>query len=147
MKKPSLSKQKNVQKINKIQRDGNIISGNGGNQYVGVSEELTTALFDTMKEHSVSSQLFSVSDQFLLVELTEKETPDMEAFNTERDKYTAQYTRDENYEAFQSWLSTQCRNAIESNSITITRSFLTQTDPETNEPQPSSYQICQSFLR
>lgn len=147
MKKPSLSKQKNVQKINKIQRDGNIISGNGGNQYVGVSEELTTALFDTMKEHSVSSQLFSVSDQFLLVELTQKETPDMEAFNTERDKYTAQYIRDENYEAFQSWLSTQCRNAIESKSITITRSFLTKTDPETNQPQPSSYQICQSFLR
>ncbi|HKA87868.1 MAG TPA: SurA N-terminal domain-containing protein [Haliangiales bacterium] len=128
-----------LQKLNDVERAGNRLPG------IGESKELTTALFDETKPGDLLPKVYDVAGDYFVVRLAGRREPDMQKFQTEKAKLTAQMSQQRAQETL-FWLQgVRCQEAKAQ--IQFDPSYVTydETDDKGQTKRRLSYVPCMTF--
>jgi parvulin-like peptidyl-prolyl isomerase len=110
----------------------------------GRSKEISDALFDELGKNQLGKKVYQVGDDYFVIQLVEKTTPDIKDFDKEAEEATAELRQARATEAVDSWLRTRCDTLVQQNKIKVNPDLLRETDDKGNVVQVR-YQPCQSF--
>jgi parvulin-like peptidyl-prolyl isomerase len=122
-----------LQKANDITRAGGYLPG------IGSSDEILKALFEELKPGDLGPQVYTVGDDAFIVRLLKRDEPDMQKFQTEKDKLAAQMAKVRGEVTVGEFAATECRRARDHGTISYDPALVAY-DSETRVKP--SYQPC-----
>lgn len=108
---------------------------------LGTSEELTKAIFETLKEGDLAPQVYEIGSEFVVVQVTGREDPKMEDYDDKRrDELMRQLSQERGFEAYNQWIKERCRSLVEATKVGINQALIQGLSEDRD--QPFSYQPC-----
>jgi parvulin-like peptidyl-prolyl isomerase len=108
------------------------------------SKEISNALFDELGKNQLAKKIYQVGENYFVVQLVDKETPDIKDFDKEASEVTAELRQTRAAEALESWLRTRCDTLAKENKIKVNPDLVLETDDKGNV-LPTQYHPCKSF--
>jgi peptidyl-prolyl cis-trans isomerase D len=128
-----------LQKLNDVERAGDRLTG------IGESRELVKALFDETKPGDLLPKVYEVAGDDYVVRLVGRREPDMQKFQTEKGKLTAELSQQRSMEMLIWWQGMRCQEA--KGQIQFDPSYVTyeDTDDKGVTKRRMSYTPCMSY--
>jgi peptidyl-prolyl cis-trans isomerase D len=127
-----------------LQRKGAVVSGSGGERYIGRSAELAKAIFDEVGEGQLAKKVYEVDDGFVIFRVTEKSEPDMDAFEKEKAGLTERMADEKATALITAWLDKRCGEVKTAGAIEVTSLYVEygDVDEKSGLKRPTLYQPC-----
>jgi hypothetical protein len=111
---------------------------------LGESPEAVKALFDQLEEGQVAPELFEIGGDFVILQLADRQDPDLARFKKDLPDLLADARRDKGLDALGEWLKGRCEQVTKAGDVSVNTSFLTFQDDKGNNVQ-TPYTPCQFF--
>lgn len=111
---------------------------------VGESAELVKALFDQLENGQVADRVFEVDDGFVVVQLVQREEPDLDLFARTEQDLRQSYLGGKGYDALREWVTGRCQKAVTDRQIVVNKELLSFND-DNGKPIPITYQPCSNL--
>jgi peptidyl-prolyl cis-trans isomerase D len=127
----------------KIRRAGKRINGEGPDGYIGESAELVKAIFDQIAVGQVGPEVYETDTGFVVVKVTEKEEPDMAAFEKEKADLASALAAGKADGVLREWKQSRCLGLRNAGEISVTSLFVEYGEvDEKGQAKKSNYQPC-----
>jgi hypothetical protein len=113
---------------------------------VGKSEAAVKMVFEDLEKGEVAPEVLEVDDGFVVLQVLDRESPDMDSFTKQEPELRRLYLSDKARETVKSWVAARCQEAVEKKKVSFAKSYLEFQDDK-NKPLPIRYQPCSNLGR
>jgi|GEM_PF-1818688 len=132
-----------LQTARRVTRQGAIVAGANLRPYVGRSAELVKKVFGDLEIGAKPSEVIEVDDGLVLVEVSEREEPDFEKFDSIKNQSLMRAAQAKGFNSLQDWLAERCTEATANDQVKYDPEYVTYYDDNEKAIQVD-YQPCQT---